>query len=92
MLLTVNIFSVNELLQNLTFLTMYFFLLWIILRWDTQRRIARLARKWKSVSSEMSLEMAAVGWLDDLTQPIRSKYETAKSLAERAQKLGTSKT
>jgi GTPase Era involved in 16S rRNA processing len=91
-LLTVNIFSVNELLQNLTFLTMYFFLLWIILRWDTQRRIGRLARKWKSVSSEMSLEVVAVGWLDDLTQPIRSKYETAKSLAERAQKLCTSKT
>ncbi len=86
-LLTVNIFSVNELLQNLTFLTMYFFLLWIILRWDTQRRIARLSRRWKSYGSEMSLDGVAVQWLDDLVQPIRSVHEKATLLAERAGKL-----
>jgi hypothetical protein len=86
-LLTVNIFSVNELLQNLTFLTMYFFLLWVILRWDTQRRIARLARRWKAYGSEMSLEGVVVQWLDDLLQPIRSSHENAQALADRAKKL-----
>jgi GTPase Era involved in 16S rRNA processing len=86
-LLTVNIFSVNQLLQNLTFLAMYFFLLWIILRWDTQRRIERLARRWKAYGSEMSLQGVAVQWMDDLLEPIRSSHEKARSLAERAKNM-----
>jgi GTPase Era involved in 16S rRNA processing len=86
-LLAVRIFSVNELLQNLTFLTMYFFLLWIILRWDTQRRVARLASRWKSDASELSMTSQAMRWLDDLLQPIREARERAESLAMRADNL-----
>jgi GTPase Era involved in 16S rRNA processing len=86
-LLAVRIFSVNELLQNLTFLGMYFFLLWVILRWDTQRRVARLAGGWKSDSSELSMTSQAMRWMDDLLQPIREARERAESLAQRADKL-----
>ena len=86
-LLAVRIFSVNELLQNLTFLGMYFFLLWVILRWDTQRRVAGLVGGWKSDSSELSMTSQAMRWLDDLLQPVREARERAESLAQRADKL-----
>jgi hypothetical protein len=86
-LLAVKIFSVTELLQNLTFLGMYFFVIWIILRWDTQRRVARLASRWKSDTSELSMTTQAMRWLDDLLQPIRESRERAESLAQRAARL-----
>ncbi len=84
LLLIVRIFSVNALLQNLTFLAAYFFLLWIILRWDTHRRIARFARRWKSDASDLSLTAQAVRWLDDLLEPLHQAQERAQSLAQRA--------
>ena len=86
-LMAVRIFSVNELLQNLTFLTMYFFLLWIILRWDTQRRVARFAGRWKSDSSDLSVTTQTLRWLDDLLKPVREARQQAEALAKRAEKL-----
>ena len=85
--LVVRIFSVNELLQNLTFLTMYFFLLWVILRWDTQRRIARFVKKWKSDSSDLSLTAQTLQWLDDLLIPVQNATEKVESLNERRRKF-----
>jgi hypothetical protein len=85
--LTVRIFSVNELLQNLTFLTMYFFVLWVILRWDTQRRINRFASRWKSDSSDLSLTIQTMRWLDELLFPIRGEREQLENLIRRAEEL-----
>jgi hypothetical protein len=86
-LLVVRIFSVNELLQSLTFLCMYFFILWLILRWDTQRRVAKFAGRWKSDSSDLSLTVQTMNWLDDLLRPIHTAHEQASNLADRAAKL-----
>lgn len=82
-LMAVRLFSVNELLSNLTFLGMYFFVLWVILRWDTQRRVARFARNWKSDASDLSLTAQTLRWLDDLLHPICSARQRADALAKR---------
>jgi hypothetical protein len=87
MLLAVRIFSVNDLLQNLTFLAMYFLLLWIILRWDTQRRVARLNRRQKADSGEFSLPSVAVAWMDELVSPLRAAAGQTTALATRAKQL-----
>jgi hypothetical protein len=86
-LLVVRIFSVNELLQSLTFLCMYFFVLWLILRWDTQRRVTKFAGRWKTDSSNLSLTVQTMTWLDDLVRPIHIAREQAATLADRAAKL-----
>jgi hypothetical protein len=82
--LTVRIFSVNELLQNVEFLAMYFFILWVILRWHTQRRINRCVAKWKNDVSDLSLTVQTMRWLDDMLGPVRTAKETVASLIERA--------
>jgi hypothetical protein len=89
--LTVRIFSVNELLQNITFLSLYFFLLWVILRWDTQRRINRFASRWKSDSSDLSLTVQTVRWMDELLNPIRRAKEQLGDLVRRQSTLSTPK-
>jgi hypothetical protein len=81
--LCVRIFSVSELLQNVTFLSMYFFVLWVILRWDTQRRINRLIARWKSDSSDLSLTMQTVRWLDELLSPIQTAKADVNELIDR---------
>jgi hypothetical protein len=83
MVLVVHIFSVNELLQNLTFLTMYFFILWVIVRWDTQRRITRFMARWKSDSSDLSLTRQTIIWLDALLNPIRNAKDQYNDLIKR---------
>ena len=85
--LAVTIFSVQMLLQNLTFLMMYFFVLWVVLRWDTQRRILGLGSRWKSDTSPDGLAGRATQWMDDLLAPIRSTGEEAADLARRASAL-----
>jgi hypothetical protein len=82
--LAVRIFSVNELLQNMEFLVMYFFVLWVILRWHTQRRINRFVTKWKNDSSDLSLTAQTVRWLDEMLGPVRAAKETVGGLIERA--------
>jgi GTP-binding protein EngB required for normal cell division len=86
-LLVVKIFSVDQLLQNLTFLCMYFFILWVILRWDTQRRVTRYSRRWQTDTSDLSLTVQTVRWLDDLLIPIHTEQQQATELANRAEKL-----
>jgi hypothetical protein len=81
--IAVKIFSVTELLQNLTFLTMYFFVLWVILRWDTQRRINRFVVRWKSDSSDLSLTVQTMRWLDDLLSPIKTAKDRYDELVNR---------
>ena len=83
--LAVHVISVNDLLQSLTFLLMYFLLLWAILRWDTQRRVVRWSSRWRSdAASDLSLTAQTVQWLDNLLRPIRAARDRADALAARA--------
>ena len=87
--LAVHVISVNDLLQSLTFLLMYFLLLWAVLRWDTQRRVARWSGRWRTdAGSDLSLTGQTVTWLDDLLRPIRAARERADALAARAAAAG----
>ncbi len=86
---TVRIFSVNELLLNVEFLTMYFFVLWVILRWHTQRRINRCLVKWKNDMSDLSLTVQTMRWLDELVAPVRrAKEYVADLIAARENSCG----
>jgi GTP-binding protein EngB required for normal cell division len=85
--LVVRVFSVSELLQNLEFLAMYFFVLWVILRWHTQRRINRFVAKWKNESSDLSLTVQTVRWLDEMLGPVHAAKETVEGLIGRASAL-----
>jgi hypothetical protein len=85
--LVVRVFSVSELLQNLEFLAMYFFVLWVILRWHTQRRINRFVMKWKNESSDLSLTVQTVRWLDELLAPVHSAKEQVGGLIDRAVRM-----
>ena len=88
MLLAIRVFSVAALLQSLTFLTMYFLVLWFVLRWDTQRRVARLAGRWRGDTSDLSLTVQTVRWLDDLLKPVRAAKDRVEGLATRAAAVG----
>ena len=85
--LTVRIFSVNELLQNVTFLGIYFFVLWVTLRWDTQRQISRFASKWKADSTDLSLTVQTVRWMDELLMPVRVAKEKIDQIALQRSKI-----
>ena len=83
--LAVHVISVNDLLQSLTFLLMYFLVLWAVLRWDTQRRVGRWTARWRAdATSDLSLTGQTVAWLDDLLRPIRAAKDRAEGLAARA--------
>jgi hypothetical protein len=87
--LAVHIISVQDLLQSLTFLLMYFLMLWGLLRWDTSRRVARWSARWQTdVASDLSLTAQTVRWLDDLLRPIRAARERADALAKRVTAAG----
>jgi hypothetical protein len=82
--LLIRIFSVAAVLQNLTFLGLYFFAIWVVLRWDTQQRITRMIAKWKSDTGDQSLTVQTMRWADGLTAPIREAREAAEAIAARA--------
>jgi hypothetical protein len=82
--LVVKIFSVNALLQSLTFLGLYFFSIWVVLRWSTQQKINRLVGRWKSDTSDQSLTVQTMRWVDGLTGPIHEAREAADEIASRA--------
>src|SRR3712207_7966037 len=51
---------------------------WLALRWNTQRRVARLLARWKlAADPDPSLNLAtqSLQWVDTLTQPIRTAHE-----------------
>jgi hypothetical protein len=85
--LLVHIVSVNELLASLEFLLLYFFLLWVILRWHTQRRVAKFAARWKADTSDLSLTMQTIAWMDDLLAPVRGAKEKVQDLADRRKSI-----
>jgi hypothetical protein len=89
-MLLVEIFSAQSLLQNAVFLLLWYLLIWALLRWDTRRRVDRLLKKWKSVERTdpgLSLAACALGWLDDLLDPIRAALRIVEDLADRIAEL-----
>jgi hypothetical protein len=84
-LLAVRIFSVTYLLSSVAFLAIYFASLWLVLRWDTQRRVGRLLARWRGIGEESNLSLAAAidEWAQGLLDPIRDAQARTANVAAR---------
>lgn len=89
-LLAVQVLGVSYLLQSVAFLILWFLILWLWVRWNTTRRVAKLLSRWKSgghKDPELNLTTQALGWVDELLEPIRSARARVDSLVKRMTEL-----
>ncbi|MGH7179944.1 MAG: hypothetical protein ACREJC_21385, partial [Tepidisphaeraceae bacterium] len=73
--LIVPLIGATYLLKSVAFLCIYFVVLWLIVRWDTQRRAARFIKR-----SSSGLTAATLEWVDELSAPIREHCQRVESL------------
>jgi hypothetical protein len=93
--LAVQLFGVTYLLKNVTFLLLWFGILWLLIRWDTQRKVNRLLARWRTADAadpSLNLASAALEWLDQMLDPIRRARERAEGLVKRTDELRASLT
>ena len=86
----VQILGVNYLLQNVTFLILYFVILWAILKWDTQRRVSRILFRWKSPDhpdASLNLFSQALQWTEGLLDEIHLARNRLNDLITQIDKL-----
>ena len=87
--LLVPLLGASYLLHSAAFLVIWFVALWMLLRWDTQRRANRLIRRWSNadVASELSLAGACVQWMDELLEPLRVHELRTSEIAKRVNEI-----
>jgi hypothetical protein len=88
-LLIVQLLGVTYLLKSAAFLLIWFLALWMMLRWDTQRRVTKLIARWRRAgldTAATNLATTVMTWLDDLLAPIATARTREQSLADRAEK------
>ena len=88
--LAVQILGVTYLLKNVTFLLIWFGVLWLMLRFGTHRRVNRILDRFKSslgAADGLSLAAAVMAWLDDLLIPIASHRERIDSIVRRCDEI-----
>ncbi len=86
----VSVLGVNYLLKSVTFLAIWFVVLWLALRWNTQRRVSKLLTGWKQADEldpDLNLATQAIEWTEALTSPIAKAHERTAALAQRADAL-----
>lgn len=89
-LLAVTFLGVSSLLKHVGFLAIYFLVLWLIIKWDTQRRVDRWLSRWKfgqSLDPTLSLAGQVVEWTSALLDPIRSARQRLSDLLSRANEM-----
>ena len=85
-LAAVKIFSVTYVLSGAVFLLIYFLGLWLLLKWDSQRRVDRwLGCRGKTKNQDPSLDLncQAIEWMDELTLPISTRSQRLADLIGR---------
>jgi hypothetical protein len=85
--LIISVLGVDYLWKSVGFLLIYFTVLWLAIRWNTQRKVARLMSRWRqSDMADPSLNFATQTnmWINELIAPIAVASEGMKSMAERA--------
>jgi hypothetical protein len=87
MRVVVDVLSVSSLLQCVTFLIIWFAVLWILLRAGTHRRINRLIEQWKNSDDDSSLSGQTLQWIDELLEPIHQRRQRVEEIVARAQLL-----
>ncbi|HSZ55898.1 MAG TPA: GTPase domain-containing protein [Tepidisphaeraceae bacterium] len=86
--LVVSVLGVDYLLKSVGFLIIYFIALWLALRWNTQRKVARVVSQWRETNqpdSSLSLFAQTLQWLDGLVTPVRQACDRMESLASRTE-------
>jgi len=89
-LLLVQMMGVGYLLKNVGFLAVWFTALWLVLKWSSQRRVDRwLGRcvRGEGSEAELSLTAQAMGWMQDLLEPIAAARRRIESLIQRRDQL-----
>jgi hypothetical protein len=89
-LLVVQLLGVTYLLKSAIFLAIWFVVLWLGLRWDTQRRVNRLLEQWSKTGVKdpsLSLSQTTLEWIDGLLDPVRQSRERIDDLVQRAEAL-----
>jgi hypothetical protein len=92
-ILGVQLLGVTYLLKAFTFLLIWFGVLWLLLRWDTHRKVNRLLMKWRGAGASnpsVNLAAATTEWIDGLLYPIRRSRERADALVARTESLRSS--
>ena len=87
----VDMLGMTYLLNAMTFFLVYFSIIWLALRWDTQQRVARQFARWRDTDRQdptLSLHGRLREWLDGLAEPVRQARDRMETLAARAEKLG----
>ncbi|MBC8105856.1 MAG: GTPase domain-containing protein [Anaerolineae bacterium] len=84
----VPLLGATYLLHSAAFLVIWFGALWMVLRWDTHRRVNRLIARWTSadLDSDLSLSGQVVSWIDDLLEPLKRRERESTQLADRLAK------
>jgi hypothetical protein len=85
--LVIEVLGVDYLLKSAGFLIIYYAVLWLALRWNTQRKVGRIMSRWRATDfPDPSLNLASqtIQWLDELTRPIRGAQDQMQSLADRS--------
>lgn len=91
--LLIGVLSGESLLKNVTFLILWFVVIWLSLRWSTQRRVGRfLARMRAPAERDASLNLSrqAIQWMDDLLGPVRTRAEHMADVAQRVNAIDPS--
>jgi hypothetical protein len=83
----IDMLGMAYLLNLLTFFLLYFSVIWLVLRWDTQRRVLSQFAKWRRLDHldpGLSLNRQVLDWLSQLLEPVRTAKEKIDRLAGQA--------
>lgn len=82
----VSLLSTSALLNSAIFLAVYFTLLWLILKWATQRRVDKALARLDQAHPDPTLSLTAqtLDWSDSLLRPIHAQAEQLEVLVARA--------
>ena len=86
----VQLLGTTFLLKNLTFLLLWFAVLWAIIRARTHRRVAKLIARWQSdpnLDPSLSFAGQTLEWIDQLLDPIERHQDQIDSLIARVEKV-----
>jgi hypothetical protein len=93
LLLAVQLLGTTYLLKNAVFLLIWFAVLWLLIRWNTQRRVNRLLERWRAADASdpsVNLATATLEWIDGLIEPVRIARGRADALVQRTEELRAS--
>jgi hypothetical protein len=86
----VQLLGTTFLLKNLTFLVLWFAVLWAIVRARTHRRVTKLIARWQSdpnLDPSLSFAGQTLEWIDQLLDPIERHQEQIDGLIARVEKV-----